>query len=536
MLFFAANDGSIIKSLQENVYQGAANANTIYLIAPFAAGMSVTVAFRLPNGVWTSPVAMTPQNALQGIVSAATGQTYAGWTYDIPNSVTALAGDATAQFFVYNAQGKITATSAVSFTVQTGVPAVLPDTPDEDVYESILSVLASLQANLASGAYVARAVFPWQSTTAYGENEIVFYPSVGEYGAFVRSVADANLGHAPYDAEGNLDTLWWAEVVNFNTVTEDFFTQVKNTREEAQQAAEDAQNAAESVGALVGKQVQFVTSEADMTQEGVLYGVVTDAGANLFDLYVVKNGAPEKIGSANPVMNVTTYYSGVLTPAGWQDNAQTLAIEGVTADDDAEVSPINEDAASYVTNGIEATATAAGGVVFTCATVPEDAITVVVGITKKQEIPNANGYYTEAEVDQKFEDQQTQIENGSIVAGEAEKVSNPLTITVNGVPVVYDGSSDKTVAVNTEGGFAQVAVTIASAAWSGGMVTLTSADYPALSAVAANSLVQFYADDASAQTVLTDNVRLTSQGAGSVTFSCDTVPADSVSGTILIFN
>ena len=535
MLFFAANDGSIIKSLQENVYQGAANANTVYLIAPFAAGMSVTVAFRLPNGVWTSPVAMTPQNALQGIVNAATGQTYAGWTYDIPNSVTALAGEATAQFFVYNAQGKITATSAVSFTVQTGVPAVLPDTPDEDVYESILAVLASLQANLASGAYVARAVFPWQSTTTYGENEIVYVP-VGEYGAEVQSVQAGNTNNPPYDAEGNLNTLWWAEAVNFNTVTEDFFTQVKNALEEAQQAAEDAQNAAESVGALVGKQVQFVTSEADMTQDGVLYGVVTDAGANLFDLYIVKNGAPEKIGSANLVMNVTTYYSGVLPPAGWQDNAQTLAIEGVTADDDAEVSPINEDAASYVTNGIEATATASGGVVFTCATVPEDAITVIVGITKQQEIPNANGYYTEAEVDQKFEDQQTQIENGSIVAGEAEKVSNPLTITVNGVPVVYDGSSGQSVAVNTEGGFAQVAVTIAATAWNGGMVTLTSANYPALSAVAANSLVQFYAGDDSAAHVAGNNVRLTSQAVGSVTFSCDTVPAESVSGTILIFN
>ena len=536
MIFFTDNSGTIIKSVPSPVYQGSANTNNVYLVAPFAVNAAVTVAFSLPNGERKGPYTMTAQNALDGVQDAQ-GRTYAGWSFSMPNAVTQFFGTVGMQFYFYAAaNGALTATSLTSFEVKRGVAPELPEVPDEDVYAEILAALAQIQTDLENGVYVARAVFPWQSTTAYGENEIVFYPSVGEYGAFVRSVADANLGHAPYDAEGNINTLWWAEVVNFNTVTEDFFTQVKNALEEAQQAAEDAQNAAESVGALVGKQVRFVTSEADMTQEGVLYGVVTDAGAKLFDLYVVKNGAPEKIGSANLVMNVTTYYSGVLTPAGWQDNAQTLAIDGVTADDDAEVSPINEDAASYVTNGIEATATASGGVVFTCATVPEDAITVIVGITKKQEIPNANGYYTEAEVDQKFEDQQTQIENGSIVAGEAEKVSNPLTITVNGVPVVYDGSSGKTVAVNTEGGFAQVAVTIAASAWSGGTVTLTSADYPALSAVAANSLVQFYAGDDSAAQVAENNVRLTAQAVGSVTFSCDTAPADSVSGTILIFN
>ena len=67
-------------------------------------------------------------------------------------------------------------------------------------------------------------------------------------------------------------------------------------------------------------------------------------------------------------------------------------------------------------------------------------------------------------------------------------------------------------------------------------IVLTSADYPALSNVAANSLVQFVAADASAQTVVQSNVRITGQGAGSVTFSCDSVPASAVNGTLVIFN
>ena len=82
----------------------------------------------------------------------------------------------------------------------------------------------------------------------------------------------------------------------------------------------------------------------------------------------------------------------------------------------------------------------------------------------------------------------------------------------------------------------RVDVSIAASAWSGGAVTLTSADDPALSNVAANSLVQFVAADASAQTVVQSNVRMTGQGAGSVTFLCDSVPASAVNGTLVIFN
>ena len=447
-------------------------------------------------------------------------------------------------------------------------------------------------------------------------------------------------------------------------------------------------DAAGNFEAYIGKQIQFVPSVSDVSQEGVLYGIVSDADANLFDLYVLQDGAPVKIGSANLLMNVTTYYSGVLSTGGWSGNAQTLSIEGVTADDDVTVTPIDEDAAAYVTDGVQATAAVSGGVTFTCVSVPSVAITVVIGITKRQEVPTANGYYTKAQVDEKvaalnegiaeetaeresadsglqssidalqsdvngiIEDiankehfrgyksttaqvqaienpesgdyawnaqtgtvwdynngawadtgepipDQTvpksettplmdgaasagtqsayasgdhrhptdttrasvqaladetsarqnadtalggridDIEDGTVKAGAAsvaDKVANPIKINLNGVEVSYDGSEEETVVISTEGGFAQADVSIAAAAWSGGAVTLTSADDPALSNVAENSLVQFVAADASAQTVVQSNVRITGQGAGSVTFSCDSVPAGAVNGTLVIFN
>ena len=246
MLFFVANDGTIIKGLPSPVYQGAANTNTIYLIAPFAANTSVTVAFTMPNGVVTAPAAMTAQQALQGIVNAETGQTYAGWSYAIPNSITEKYGVVTAQFFFYSAQaGVITATSATTFTVAKGVPAVLPDTPDDDVYEAILSNLAAQQEQLNNGAFAARSIYAWNSTYTYGTNEITFYPDIGEFGAFVQSVQTGNTNHAPYNSSGVLNSAWWKEVVNFSSIAA-AFDSLQTAVESAQTAAETARDAEEN--------------------------------------------------------------------------------------------------------------------------------------------------------------------------------------------------------------------------------------------------------------------------------------------------
>jgi len=216
MIFFVANDGTVIKTLPSPVYQGAANANTIYLVAPFAENMSVTVSFQLPNGVWVQPALMTPQNALQGIVDEESGKAYSCWTYDIPNEITKYYGTVTAQFFFYaSKQGVMTASSATSFTVGRGVPVVLPDQPSEDVYQTILNALTDLQTQFNNGGYAARSIYAWNSTYTYGAGEIVYVPDVGEFGAFVRSIQTGNLNHPPY-VNGVLNTQWWAPVLDFN--------------------------------------------------------------------------------------------------------------------------------------------------------------------------------------------------------------------------------------------------------------------------------------------------------------------------------
>lgn len=220
MIFFVANDGSVIKTLPSPVYQGSANANNIYLVAPFASNLAATVAFRFPNGVWTEPYLMTAQGVIAApngeVINEQTGKNYAVWTFSMPNEITRYYGTVTAQFFFYAVDGKsIIATSAASFTVGRGVPAQLPDTPSESVYEKILAAISALQTDLDNGAYPARAFVSWNPTYAYGANEYVFYPNFETYGAIVKSLVSNNR-MPPFNESGNLNRAYWQMVFDFN--------------------------------------------------------------------------------------------------------------------------------------------------------------------------------------------------------------------------------------------------------------------------------------------------------------------------------
>ena len=310
MIFFVGNDGTIIKGLPSPVYQGAANSNTVYLIAPFAENTAVTVAFKLPNGVVTAPAAMAQQGALAGVTDAQTGKTYAGWTYDLPNSITALYGTVTAQFFFYAAQaGVITATSGTSFQVGRGVPAVLPDTPDDDVYEQILSNIAALQTDVRNGYYAARAIYAWNSAMTYGANEITYYP-VGTYGALVKSVVASNTNHEPY-TDGVLNSTYWAEVLNFDGALSKA-EEYADRAQAAQAAAETAQTAAETAKNSAQGYAEAAQTSADAaeTSQEQAAGAATAA----------ENSATAAAGSATAAANSATEAQGYAQQA--KDYAQ----------------------------------------------------------------------------------------------------------------------------------------------------------------------------------------------------------------------
>lgn len=337
MLFFVANDGTIIKSGPSSVYQGSEDASCVSVVAPFATNAEVTAVFKLPNGELKSPLLLTNAGIVEGVINKASGKSYALWKRDLPEPITRYYGEATVQFFFYLPDRVIT-TSASSFMVGRGVGVVLPDTPSQSIYEDILSSIASLRSQLDNGAFTARSIYQWNvyyagpgipdegygitktgqyckfhryydggddtgtytleiiekytgantdlyyidentdgesvgdfvyaiseeyfhamATPVYGVNEIVFYPNIGEFGAFVKSIKENNSNNPPY-IDGELNSEWWAEVVNFNTITEDYLTTLNDAidryyntvKTEADRAADNAKLAldyAQSAGA-----------------------------------------------------------------------------------------------------------------------------------------------------------------------------------------------------------------------------------------------------------------------------------------------
>lgn len=244
MIFFVGNDGTVISSVPEPVYQGSVNANTIYLIAPFAANLQVTVAFKLPNGVWTERYLMTQTNEITEVINKQTGKTYSGWQFSMPNEITQYYGTVTAQFFFYSGQGVITASSSTSFTVGRGVPEILPDTPSEDIYNEILDNLSILTQQVNNGTFAARSVFAWRQNEVYNVDELVYYPDKGEYGVFVKSLTDNNKAE-PY-TDGKLNSVYWQEITDFNVLNGLYGleTEMENAVEASRSNAESAKKSA----------------------------------------------------------------------------------------------------------------------------------------------------------------------------------------------------------------------------------------------------------------------------------------------------
>lgn len=80
MNFYVDSGGAILGVDPEKIYQGSANANTIRFVGAFASNVKVTVAFKLPTGVWTTPQLMTASTQLAGVVTS-NGVQFNVWEY-----------------------------------------------------------------------------------------------------------------------------------------------------------------------------------------------------------------------------------------------------------------------------------------------------------------------------------------------------------------------------------------------------------------------------------------------------------------------
>jgi hypothetical protein len=153
MNFYVDSGGAILGVDPEKIYQGSANANTIRFVGAFASNVKVTVAFKLPTGVWTTPQLMTASTQLAGVVTS-NGAQFNVWEYSIPALVTETFGTVNMQFYVYgdagNGNGGLIATASSSFQVERGVPITLPDPTDdyETLLTQILSALSQIEGQI----------------------------------------------------------------------------------------------------------------------------------------------------------------------------------------------------------------------------------------------------------------------------------------------------------------------------------------------------------------------------------------------------
>ena len=153
MNFYVDSGGAILGVDPEKIYQGSANANTIRFVGAFASNVKVTVAFKLPTGVWTTPQLMTASTQLAGVVTS-NGVQFNVWEYSIPALVTETFGTVNMQFYVYgdagSGNGGLIATASSSFQVERGVPITLPDPTDdyETLLTQILSALSQIEGQI----------------------------------------------------------------------------------------------------------------------------------------------------------------------------------------------------------------------------------------------------------------------------------------------------------------------------------------------------------------------------------------------------
>lgn len=249
MIYFLNASGAVAHCMPESVYQGAAEANRLFLVSPHAASAEVSAAFRLPDGSVTPRFRMEYAGVLDGY-SAENGNSVSGWRLLLPVSVTAQYGTVRVQFYFRSAGQGQEASASAQFAVERGVPSELPASPETDAYADIAAALAALRADLINGYYPARAGIAWNDGHVYGANELVFCPDAGTCGALVRSKIADNV--QPPFTDGILNAQYWEIVVDFDTIADDYFADVQAERTAAQAAkaaAETAQSAAESAQA-----------------------------------------------------------------------------------------------------------------------------------------------------------------------------------------------------------------------------------------------------------------------------------------------
>lgn len=189
MVFFCNADGVIEKVIPERVFQGSAGVNKIVFVGAFPSSSQVLMAFTLPNGLIKAPIILTHVAELED-VKTSDGKAYSGWVgviggrpmvgenntigkdtngnilYEPDFSITEYSGVCKIQFYVYSAASRIElnstgqiinadsgmiATAHSSFTIEKGVPVLVPTVEEmqdmNDDWNALLKNILAIVSN-----------------------------------------------------------------------------------------------------------------------------------------------------------------------------------------------------------------------------------------------------------------------------------------------------------------------------------------------------------------------------------------------------
>ncbi len=152
MIFYYNLNGEVVDLTATEIYQGSNKANSIFVVAPFPASSVVTVMAKLPNGEILQPILLELKNQFVSEFTDDLGNGLSVWGFDVPYSITKNCGYVKLQFAFTSSTETIT-TSTAQVLIKKGVNTIPVELTDEDVYDEILSLVSSMNENIAD--YVA---------------------------------------------------------------------------------------------------------------------------------------------------------------------------------------------------------------------------------------------------------------------------------------------------------------------------------------------------------------------------------------------
>lgn len=190
MVIFINANGVISTVIPAIVTQGSNNVQDITLIAGGVSQFSaVSINFTLPNGQKINGGIMTPTDV------TIQDQLFNAYNYRLDKNLTNFPGVVTVGFNIHDSNNAILKTYLSKFTVNKTNKPMLPEIPDVDVYEQILSSYAYLLGIIENSQLSAKSILPYDENYAYQNNELTYSTVDGETIEFYRSKIDDNLGN-----------------------------------------------------------------------------------------------------------------------------------------------------------------------------------------------------------------------------------------------------------------------------------------------------------------------------------------------------